>query len=78
MEDRLMVKNTKFPTLVYATDYHEFPNIQDTLRLVNKKFKMVELGFDNNFNSYIGLAYIIGKKPTKTQLTKLTKDCDFI
>lgn len=54
-----MIKlDVNIPTRIYCSDYHEFSYIQSCFKLINKKIKCKELGFEFVTGDYIGLLYI--------------------
>lgn len=59
----------KLPRLIQCGDYHEFDEVQSTLRNLvgNNLVKVKEIGMTD---SYVGVVYI-GKKPSKDQLKEL-------
>ena len=64
------------PNTISVDDYHEFGVAQDLYKIINKKIKVEEIGFDGITLKYIGLVYA-GRKPTKRVIDRLTKKFDF-
>lgn len=59
----------QLPKLVECTDYHEFSNIQDILRLLigHGSIKVKEIGFNGR---YVGVVYL-NTKPTQAEIEAL-------
>lgn len=59
----------KTPYLVTVPDYHDFPTLN------TKRIKVVEIGFEPFLqgSQYVGLAYTIGNKPSKSVIKQLIK-----
>ena len=64
------------PNVISVDDYHEFELAEELYRVINKKIKVTEIGFDYNSSKYIGLVYI-GRKPTQKVINRLTRTFDF-
>lgn len=47
------------PVKVVVNDYHKFDDAQDTLRLLDRRIKVVEVGYAGE--GYVGVAYIGNK-----------------
>lgn len=70
----------KLPFAVQVGDYHEFENIDETLKKINPKLRCEEI--DGNLdieyeNPYWGIVYH-GKHPSKETVLKLIKDAGAI
>lgn len=61
--------DASLPTKVVVRDYHEFDQIQDAMKLLNKGIKVKELGWHEG--GYAGIIYI-GRMtdPDNSQLVK--------
>ena len=60
---------SKYPQIIQVNDYHEFENLN------TKNIKVIEIGFEPySYNAkYVGLAYVIGKKPKANEIKDLLK-----
>ena len=55
----------KLPRLIEVSDYHEFRNIEDMLKQLNKTLRCAEVGFTGSH--YVGVIYK-GRRPGKAEL----------
>ena len=60
------IVSATLPKVITVTDYHEFRDLEETLKIIlDKKVKVKELGFADG--EYVGVVYA-GKQPTKGEL----------
>lgn len=69
----MYIVNLKLPRLITVSDYHEFQDLEDKLRILKKDLRVAEVGFDNG--EYVGVVYT-GRKPGKLELRELADEQD--
>ena len=61
----------KLPKLITASDYHYFNDFSCSLtKLVGRKIKIEEVGFDSDHGRYVGVVFA-GRKPSKQVIGQL-------
>lgn len=66
------VKIKSLPALIFADDYHEFPDMNEQFKSIGLSLKVDELCFDYNEGRYVGIVWT-GRYPSKAKIAALIK-----
>lgn len=69
-----MKKEITLPQRIEVENYHDFATAQEYFKLLNKKIKVKEIGFDGN---HVGIVYVcsLQEPENKFLFNKIKKEC---